>query len=306
MKLLGSGLASAFGLLLLLAACENPASPGPGPSVPTTYTVSFDSDGGSEIADIKKVPKGTVLSLREEEYVPKQTGYFFDGWYLQDDPKQTPYYSITVNGNITLVAKWIKLFSVALEMGEGGTLGLYPNLSVLPGSLFEAGAYRPFRKGFIFLHWYLKDDPSKAKVEGIRVDRDITLVAVWEEGWAVTLELNGGVYPRNYITVAQGDNVTVSLAEINPVREDYVFDGWYYDEGFTKPVPDTITVTGDITLYVKWVSLGDFEPLLGVWTGDAGTYLLYFDEQNRLSGFYLFVDEIRSFVWTDSVLDGKM
>jgi uncharacterized repeat protein (TIGR02543 family) len=311
MRLLGSGLASAFALLLLFAACENPAAPGPEPSVPT-YTVRFDSDGGTPIAD-KKVRKGTVLNLRsikyEEgeyryEYQPEKPGYFFDGWYLQGDTARKSRSSVTVDGNITLVAKWIKFCSVSLEMGEGGTLGLNANLSVLPGTLFEAGAYTAFRKGFLFLYWYLKDDPLKEKVTNIRVDSDITLVAEWKEGWAVTLVLDGGVYPRDYITVDK-DVGTLALAGIKPVKENYVLEGWYSNAGFTDPVPDVITVTdNNTTLYVKWVPLSLFEPLLGVWTGPAGTYFLYFEE-SRLYGFYFSLDEIRSFVWTAKILDGK-
>jgi uncharacterized repeat protein (TIGR02543 family) len=215
-----------------------------------------------------------------------------------------------VNENINLVAKWTKLFSVTLEMGEGGSLGSSVNLtSILGGSNFEAGSYRPVRKGFVFKYWYLKDDPTKTEVESIRMVEDITLVAEWEEGWAVTFELNGGVYNRdiNYITFAKGDNVTIALAKINIVREGYVFDGWYYDADFINPVlADTIPVTGNFTLYVKWVPLSLFTSLLGFWAaGDDGpAYYLYFEE-SRLFGFYFSPGDIRSFDWSLSVLDGK-
>lgn len=41
-------------------------------------------------------------------------------------------------------------------------------------------------------------------------------------------------------------------------KAGYTFGGWYYDEGFTLPAGgegDTITPTGDITLYAQWVNL---------------------------------------------------
>jgi uncharacterized repeat protein (TIGR02543 family) len=304
MKLLSLGLTAALCLLCLLVSCKDPVAPEPGPQPVPNYTVSFQSEGGTPIADIK-VRKGTILHLRVKDFTPEQDGYFFNFWYLKGDAGKKPCIYITVNGNITLVADWTKLFIVTLELGEGGSLGRDPNISILPGTFFEPGAYRPFRKGFLFQYWYLKDDQSKAEVESVRVDRDITLVAEWGEAWAVTLVLNGGVYDRDYINVAKGDNVTISLANIKPVRNDYVFDGWYYDEYFIDPVlDDTITVTGDITLYVKWVRLSIFENLLGVWTGIDGTYLLDFEE-SRLFGFYSSLDEIRSFAWSLSIMDGK-
>jgi uncharacterized repeat protein (TIGR02543 family) len=305
MRLLGSGLVAAFGLLCVLAACENQAAPGPGPkpTVPT-YTVSFDSDGGTPIAGIK-VRKGVTIDLRDKYFQTQQTGYFFNGWFLKDDPSPVlrSRTSITVNENITLVAKWIKYCVVSLEMGEGGTLGGNTELSVLPGTLLEAGGYKPFRKGFIFRYWYLKDDPSEAKRDSIRVDSDITLVAAWKEGWAVTLVLNGGVYPRDYITVDKDDG-TLDLAGVKPVKANSVFEGWYYNAGFTEPVPDEITVTENITLYVKWLPLNLFEDLLGVWTRAPETYFLYLEEC-RLYGFYFSSDEVRSFAWSDKTLDGK-
>jgi uncharacterized repeat protein (TIGR02543 family) len=305
MKLLSIGLTAVLGLLCLLISCKNPTTPETPPVI--NYTVSFQSDGGTPIADIKNVPQGTVLRVSSSDYWPKRPGYLFDGWYLQGDTNQRLLRSIRVNGNITLVAKWIKLFTVKLEMGEGGTLGGNLPLTFLPGALFEASSYRPFRKGFLFLYWYEKDKLPKAPVGTFQVDKDITLVAEWEEGWTVSLELNGGTYSRNYVTVAKRDNATISLAGINLVREGYIFEGWYYDAAFTNPVPgDTIPVTEDFTLYVKWTSLSVYSAMLGVWTAgnDGPAYFLY-HEESRLYGFYFSPDDIRSFVWSTSILDGK-
>jgi uncharacterized repeat protein (TIGR02543 family) len=308
MRFLSLGLTVLLGLLCLLVSCKND-SPASEPSV-EYYTVSFNSDGGSAIADIKNVRKGTVINIGRRVYWPERTRCLFVGWYLQGDTKQETLNVIRVEENINLVAKWDHLFTVTLEMGEGGSLGSNPNLtSIIGGSIFEPGSYRPFRKGFIFKYWYLKDDPSEAPVESIRILEDITLVAEWEEGWAVTFVLNGGVYNRDidYITFAKSDDAAVALAGISIVRDNYVFDGWYYDADFTDPVTsDTILVTGNFTLYVKWLPLSLFTSLLGVWTaGDDGpAYYLYYEE-SRLFGFYFSLDDIRSFAWTLSTLDGQ-
>ena len=39
----------------------------------------------------------------------------------------------------------------------------------------------------------------------------------------------------------------------DPVRADYVFDGWFSDEGCTIAYDFEATVSNDITLYAKWV-----------------------------------------------------
>ena len=37
-----------------------------------------------------------------------------------------------------------------------------------------------------------------------------------------------------------------------PVKQDCIFDGWYTDEGLTQPFDET-NITGDVTVYAKWI-----------------------------------------------------
>jgi uncharacterized repeat protein (TIGR02543 family) len=313
-SLLILGLAGVLVMLCVIASCEN-SKPLEQPAV-VDYTVSFQSGGGTEIND-KTVREGTTLNLELSEYQPELDGYFFDGWYLDGDTEQTTRTSIRVTGNITLVAKWVEAVTVTLEMGGGALEGDQDSFPVRPESFFEAAWFTPSRKGYVFLHWYLKDDPFKAKVERIQVDKDLTLVAEWEEGWVITLELDGGeYYAGNFITVAkldeEGNPSQFELASIRPLKADYVLEGWYYDAGFASRVPQEIILTGDITLYIKWVPLSVYAPMFGVWKGAAGTYLIHHDPEGSgltsaesLIGFFFSDDEIRSFSWTDSSIDGK-
>jgi uncharacterized repeat protein (TIGR02543 family) len=297
-------LVAALGLLCFLVSCKDSSDP----DQPANYTVSFQSGGGTPIAD-KTVPKGTDFKL--SGYQTELAGHFFDGWYLQGDTAQKLLTSITVTKNITLVAKWLKAVSVTLDL-QGGVLAGNPDFTNLrPGTIFEAEWYVPTREdreGFVFLYWYLQDDLFQTEVRSIQVDTDITLVAKWEEGWIVELELDGGEYFTNYLTIAK--NAMLELASIRTFKDGYALEGWYYDAAFDSRVPDVIMVTRNITLYVKWVILSYFEPLIGVWKGEDETYLLYIDRLSCMFGFYFSIDEtpevqIHSFTWTDSIIDGK-
>jgi uncharacterized repeat protein (TIGR02543 family) len=310
-KLIGLvGLCAAF---LAFVSCEGTDPAGP------EYTVSFRTGGGTPIAD-KRVPEGTTLDLESYEYQPERRGYRLTGWYVNTDTEQTPVTSIKVTGNIILVAKWASAVSVTLDM-KGGELKRdpdseplpLPGTDILPGEIFEADLYVPILKGWVFLYWYLADDPFMTEVKEIQVFENITLAARWEKGWVVTFELGDGatLHEGGFVTVAK-DSV-FDLTTIRPVKEDYVLGGWYYNGNFTgDPVPAGIRVTADITLYAKWVPLSYFEPLFGVWAGSAGTYLLYHDPNgsnlltgNGLIGFYFSVNQIRSFVWTAEDINGK-
>jgi uncharacterized repeat protein (TIGR02543 family) len=159
----------------------------------------------------------------------------------------------------------------------------------------------------------LENDPRQEEVKRIQVYDNITLAAKWEAGWVVTFDLGDDeatLFEGGYITVAK--NSTLDLTTIRPVRDNYVLSGWYRNGDFTDSVPAGLRVTGNITLYAKWEHLNFFEPLFGVWTGSAGTYLLYHDphgsgllSENGLIGFYFSEDEICSFVWTAEKINGK-
>lgn len=64
------------------------------------YTVTFDSDGGTEIASVQ-VEKGKKITKPED---PSKEHYVFDGWYLDDT--EWVFESDTVTKNTALTAKW--------------------------------------------------------------------------------------------------------------------------------------------------------------------------------------------------------
>ena len=80
------------------ADTEKSKDPTPAGSVVEEFTVRFDSDGGTEVAD-SKVAKGTKLN----EPSVKRDRYTFKGWYDGTSKVTFPY---EVKRDITLTAKW--------------------------------------------------------------------------------------------------------------------------------------------------------------------------------------------------------
>ena len=75
---------------------------GGGGSVATTYTVTFETNGGNKI-DSVKVSKNGILSKPTE---PTKEGFDFDGWYTDKALKTAYDFSAKVTKNFTLYAKW--------------------------------------------------------------------------------------------------------------------------------------------------------------------------------------------------------
>ena len=100
---------------------------GDGPGDTTTYTVTFDTNGGSSIANAT-VEIGSPITLP----TPTRSGYTFAGWYtdaeLQNKVSGSTY---TPTAGTTLYAKW----TVASTDGSVPQTGVTSNIPVLIGIL---------------------------------------------------------------------------------------------------------------------------------------------------------------------------
>ena len=77
---------------------------GGGSSAATTYTVTFETNGGNKI-DSVKVSKNGILSKPTE---PTKEGFDFDGWYTDKALKTVYDFDTKVAKSFTLYAKWTK------------------------------------------------------------------------------------------------------------------------------------------------------------------------------------------------------
>lgn len=76
----------------------------PTPPSRDTYTLTFDTNGGSALKSVD-AKAGTTIDLAQ--YVPVRAGYTFLGWY-SDSALKNAVTSITLNRNTTVYAKWDK------------------------------------------------------------------------------------------------------------------------------------------------------------------------------------------------------
>jgi uncharacterized repeat protein (TIGR02543 family) len=83
---------------------KNPSSGGGGGSSSATFTLSFNTNGGSKLDNVSE-DKGTVIDL--DKYVPTREGYSFGGWY-SDKELTEKLSSVTLTKDTTVYAKWIE------------------------------------------------------------------------------------------------------------------------------------------------------------------------------------------------------
>ncbi len=137
------------------------------------------------------------------------------------------------------------------SMSNGGAYAPGATVIILPSS-FTAPA------GFVFTGWNTAADGSgTAYAPGATfvLDGNATLFAQYAQAaYTVTFDSQGGskVDP---VKAAGNSTITEPAA---PVREDYIFGGWYKEKE-CKNAWDFASnvVTEDITLYAKWTPKGD-------------------------------------------------
>ena len=93
-----------------------------------TYTVTFETSGGSAVAPVA-VDAGSTVSKPAD---PARSGYAFDGWYTENTYENPYDFHAAVTGSLTLYAKWNAIvysdptYAVSAPTAENGKIAVSP------------------------------------------------------------------------------------------------------------------------------------------------------------------------------------
>jgi len=111
--------------IFAIVSCDN------GTTTPKKWTVTFDSKGGSDVAQIKDVKDGSKITAPTP---PTKLNSTFAGWYKEDAcTNEWKFATDKVTKNITLYAKWT-------AVGGGDEPELY-DTSIFPGTVVNLGDF---------------------------------------------------------------------------------------------------------------------------------------------------------------------
>ena len=105
----------------------------------------------------------------------------------------------------------------------------------------------PEKEGYNFVGWYLDAEFSKEYKSIDDLKGTIKLYAKWEEIKKYTVEFKN--VDLNSIEVIDGDKITKPA---DPVKDGFVFIGWYSDEALETVYDFNTLVTENLTLYAKF------------------------------------------------------
>ena len=253
--------------------------------LPKSYTVKFDTNGGTTIADKTLTWDDIVLEGVSD---PTKPGYDFSGWAFGSVSvlARTTYANLADDDtitNITLTAQWtLHLYTVTLDANGGtfdanGSTVERDTVQITYGGNFNQMPI-PRYKGYFFRGWY--DEKWGGRQYGDEDGRgtytydkteDCTLYALWEEAplCTVTFNPNGGTL-TGAATCQEKQNERIQRPYEEPIREGHNFRGWYTDAAckpeqkwdFDDPIPGNMTLYAgwDILSYVIRVKFANGEP----------------------------------------------
>lgn len=206
-----------------------------------TYTVTFDSKGGSAVSS-QTVDHGEKVTKPTD---PVREGYGFGNWFkdaaLTD---QFDFNAYTVTNDVILYAKWVpNTYTVSFDSKGGSAVDSqtvsYGEKVTRPDD--------PTKTGYTFDNWY--EGSNEFNFDTYTVTNDVTLYAKWNiNTYTVTFNSNGGSAVDS-LTVEHGNAITAPAA---PTKSGYTFAGWFTDEALTTAYDFATPVTGNVELYAKW------------------------------------------------------
>jgi uncharacterized repeat protein (TIGR02543 family) len=199
-----------------------------------SYTISFHTNEGSVVADIKQ-PGGSIVNPPAD---PVKEGYIFSGWYSNEDLTISYQFQTMPLENITLYAKWIAVVSYKVEHylqnlnDDAYSLSETENLVGPTDKKVDAVAKQ--------LVGFTLNSEAEGTIDSGNIAGDGSLV----------LKL---YYERNQYTVIfrpeNGEEDTVELLKYGMIiiaptvtRSGYTFAGWNQPVEVTMPAAD-ITYT---------------------------------------------------------------
>ena len=188
------------------------------------YTVTFQSEGGSEVAS--QIRANTPADQPAD---PTKEGYTFIGWYNGESEWN---FETPVTADLTLTAKWqINRYTITFDTAGGSEV---PSITQDYGTAITPPA-APTRTGYTFAGW---DKTIPATMPA----GDMTITARWQlNQYTITFDTAGG----SEVPSITQDYGTAITAPANPTKTGYTFAGW------DKTIPATMPA-GDMTITARW------------------------------------------------------
>jgi uncharacterized repeat protein (TIGR02543 family) len=265
--------------------------------VTTTYTVSYNSNGGSGTLNDFSSPytAGSSVTVLENSFT--RAGYIFAGWSTNSGGTGSYYNGgdlFTINANTILYAQWIPIISGDVTLtynGNGATGGSEPALTTEYPSgtpvtiLGNSGLLTKSISPILFAGWNTSADQLGTNYVGgdtYNITQNTILYARWIiEGSRLRYNAGtggSGTAPSSSLTYYTSFSTVNTVGNTGSfLNGSLVFAGWNTSAGGTGtsyPVGSNITMPfgGTVDLFAQWIPAGGpFTLTYNAGTGGTGS-----------------------------------
>ena len=231
-------------------------------NAPTTYTVSYNANGGSGAPSSQTKTHGVTLTLSSTK--PTRSGYTFQGWSTSSTATSATYSaggSYTSNSSVTLYAVWkANPATYTVSYNANGGSGAPSSQTKTQNVTLTLSSTQPTRNGYIFQGWSTSStatSPTYYAGGSYSTNASVTLYAVWTEippeTYTISFNANGGSGAPASVT--KTEDVTLYLPSTKPTRANYAFLGWSTSSTATTATYSaggSFTRNASTTLYAVW------------------------------------------------------
>lgn len=194
-----------------------------------SYTISFDSKGGSSVADITRNYNEEIGTLP----VPTKNRQVFVGWY-EDEEYTTPIDSTTkVTATKTYYAKWRDLNNFVIQFNSNGGNEI-ASITVEEGSALGT-LQVPEKENYKFRGWYTDNNYTTKVDENTIPTQSTTYYAKWVDRLATVFSIENSVTFKGQNTpIADGEVPAEYLGTDGKYVDSHValFSNTNYDKDF--------------------------------------------------------------------------
>lgn len=221
---------------------------------PQSIVITYNLDGGvnNDLNPTTILYESAPFTLED----PTKEGYYFKGWLYNDEIiTQLPTNNLD---SIDLTATWekIPIYHDIIYVLNGGTLPVDSETRYQEGVMFTLAI--PTRTQYTFEGWFTNSSYSGGSVTiiGDTESDHKTFYAKWNKIVVtsnIAYHLDGGDFQTAVpSTYEEGESITLPI----PIKEGYVFKGWYSSSTLSGTPITQISqnATGDLDFYASWES----------------------------------------------------
>ena len=189
--------------------------------VATTYTVTFNTDGGSEIVAVT-VDAGSTVNRPQD---PTKDGFVFGGWYEDGTFTSQFDFSTPITSNTLLYAKWNNIQVTKHTVTFNTTGGSNIDSVEVEHDGVVPQPHDPNKDGFIFGGWYEDATCTVLFDFDTRISADLTLYAKWDEAPnddTVPYEVPDGNGNSISFNEEEGHDYTFAMVDLSNLTDEEI------------------------------------------------------------------------------------